>query len=109
MEPNLGFQDEASLPPELVSTTFLKIVVLPQVSKLWLGVSNGMLPVRDLVPKVLMAVSYCGHQLTQMLGWAAIAYYRRKVQPRIMELAGIACSMMGDVMGTLGCELGHGM
>ena len=51
------------------STTFLTNVVdamtlgLPQVCKLWLGVGKGMLPVKNLAPKIHMAVSYCGSQL----------------------------------------------
>ena len=45
--------------PSCFSTTFLIIVVevvtpgLPQVCKLCLGVSKGMLPVRHLAPKIL--------------------------------------------------------
>ena len=35
----------------------------PQVSKLWLGVSKSMLPVKHLAPKIIMAVNYYGRQL----------------------------------------------
>ena len=51
---------------------------LPQVCNLWLGVSNGMLPVEYLAPKILttMAVICCGHQLCQRLGWSAPAYHK---------------------------------
>ena len=52
--------------PSLFSTTFLRVVVgfmtlgLPLVCKLWLGVGKGILPVKHLPPKVVMAVNYCG-------------------------------------------------
>ena len=69
---NLGFMDVAFKPSQAgFSTTFLKIVVevmtsgLPQVCGLCVGVSMGMIPVKDLVPKILkiMAVNHCGRQL----------------------------------------------
>ena len=64
----------------------IKIVVevmtsdLPQVSKLWLGVSKGMHPVKHLAQKILkiMAVNYCGWQLALRLGWAAPAYHKKE-------------------------------
>ena len=53
---------------------------LPQVCKLILGVSKGMLPVKHLAQKILkiMAVNYCGRQLARRLGWAAPAYHKNK-------------------------------
>ena len=36
---------------------------LPQVSTQWFRVNNGMLLVKHLAPKILMAVNYCGRQL----------------------------------------------
>ena len=66
------------------STTFLKIAVevmasgLPQVSKMWLGISKGVLPVKHLAPKILMTVNYCGRQLAQWLGLAAPAYHTKE-------------------------------
>ena len=51
--------------------------VLPLVCKLLFGVSKGKLPVRHLTPIELMAVNYCGRQLTLGLGWAAPAYLMR--------------------------------
>ena len=60
--------------PVATDCLFLKIVVeamtsgLPKVSKLWSGVSKGMLPVKYLAPKILMAVNYCGCQQAQRLG-----------------------------------------
>ena len=65
------------------STTFHKIVVmvmtsgLPQVCKLWLGVSKGMLPVKHVARKILMAVNYCGRQLAQRLGWVSPAHNQK--------------------------------
>ena len=57
-----------------ISAMFPKIVVeatrsgLPQICKLWFGVSKGMLPVKHPAPKIIMAVSYCGCQLARRLG-----------------------------------------
>ena len=51
---------------------------LPQVYKLWLGVSKGMLPVRHLAQKILLAVNYCGRQLARRLWWAAPAYHEKE-------------------------------
>ena len=50
---------------------------LQQVCELWLGVSKGMLPVRDYNNKKLqiMAVSYCGRQLARRLGWVTPVYH----------------------------------
>ena len=49
---------------------------LPQVCKLWLGVSKGMLPLKHLAPQILMAVNYyCWRQLARWLGWAEPAYH----------------------------------
>ena len=73
----------------------------PQVCKLWFEVSKGMLPVRLLAPKILMAVNYCGRQLAGRMGWAAPAYHKS-------DGVGIASSMMGGLMGDLGCGLGCG-
>ena len=70
--------------PTLFSTTFPKIVIevmtsgLPQVCKLWLWVSKGMLPVKHLEPKILMAVNYCGRQLARRLGLVAPAYHKKE-------------------------------
>ena len=50
---------------------------LPQVCYLWLRISKGMLHVRHLAPKILMAVNYCGRQLAEGLGLAAPAYHRK--------------------------------
>ena len=41
-------------------------------------VSKGMLPVKYLVPKILMAVNYCGRQLAQRLGWTTPAYHNKE-------------------------------
>ena len=49
---------------------------LPHVCELWFGVCNGMLPVRHLTPKILVAVNYCGCQLAQKLGWVAPACHK---------------------------------
>ena len=51
---------------------------LPQVCKLWLAVGKGMLHVRHLAPKILMAVNYCGRQLPSTLGWAATAFHKKE-------------------------------
>ena len=67
--------------PNWFSITFLIIVVevmtsgLPHISKLWLGVSKGMLPVKHIAPKILMAVNNCGQQVAHRLDLAAPAYY----------------------------------
>ena len=50
---------------------------LPQICKLSLGVSKGMLHVKHLAPKNLMAVNYCGRQLARRLGWASPAYHKK--------------------------------
>ena len=51
---------------------------LPQVCKLWLGVSKGMLPVKHLAPKILIAANYCGHQLAPRIGWMATACHKKE-------------------------------
>ena len=83
-EPQFGFS-VLSVPafPSWFSTTCLRIVVdvmtsgPPQVCKLWLGVSKGMLLVKHLAPKIfkIMAVNNCGCHLARTLGWAAPAYH----------------------------------
>ena len=64
--------------PSWFFATFLKIVGLPLTCYLWLGVSKGMLPVRHLAKKILMAVNYCVHQLFRRLGWSAPAYHKKE-------------------------------
>ena len=65
------------------STTFLLIVVedtiseFPQVCTLWFGVGKGMLPVRHLAQKILMAVNFFWRHLARRLGLAAHAYLRK--------------------------------
>ena len=65
------------------STTFHKIVIdvmtsgLPQVNRLWLGVSNGVLPIKYLTQKI-MAFNYCGRQVARMLFWVAPAYHKKE-------------------------------
>ena len=66
------------------------------MSKLWRGVSKGMLPVKHLAPKILMAVNYGGRQPDQ------------KVQPLKLEGASITGSIMGYLIGTLRCGLERG-
>ena len=51
---------------------------LPQVSKLWLGVSKGMLPVKHLAPKILIAVNYCGRQLARWFVWVATTNHKKE-------------------------------
>ena len=72
----LDFQGVRSCLPKLVfSITFLKIMVevlifgLPQVFKLWFGVSKGMFSVKCLTPTISMAVYFCGRELAQVLGF----------------------------------------
>ena len=66
-----------------LSTTFLIIVVdimtlgLPQVSKLLLVVSMGMLSVKHPAQEILMAVIYCRRQLSRRLWLAAPAYHKK--------------------------------
>ena len=97
------------------STIFLTIVVeimtlgLPQVCKLWFGVRNGILPVKHITPKILKAVNYCGRQLSRRLGWAAPANHKKEGAARNLQCVGIACCMIGDLMGALGCGLGRGI
>ena len=67
----------------------------------------GHAPVKHLATKILITVNYCGHQLDRLLGWAAPAYHKKEDKSRILERARIACSMMGGLMGALGCRLGH--
>ena len=70
--------------PSWFSTTFPKIVVevmtsgQPQVKKLWLGSSKGMLPAKQLAPKIFMAVNHCGCQLARGLGLAAPANLKKE-------------------------------
>ena len=49
-----------------------------QVSKLCSGVGKGMLPVRRLAPKILMAVNYCLRQQSRGLSWTTSAYLRKE-------------------------------
>ena len=81
---------------------------LPQVCKLLLGVSKGMLPVKHVAQKILkvMAVNHSGHQLARRLGWVAPAYHE---QDGIREHASLAFSMTGGVMSALGCRLECGI
>ena len=37
-----------------------------------------MLPVKHLVKKILIAVTYCGRRLARCLGWAAPAYHEKE-------------------------------
>ena len=39
--------------------------------------SKGMLLVKHLAPKIIMAVNYCGRKLAQSLRWAAFAYHKK--------------------------------
>ena len=73
------------------------------------GISKGRLPVTHIAPKILMEMNYCERQLAQRLGLAAPAYHKRKVQPRILESASIACSITGNMMSAIGCGLGRGI
>ena len=68
--------------------------------KLWLRLSKGMLPVKHVVQKILIAVNYCGRLLPQRLGFLASAYH--EMEAAILH-ANIVCSMMGDLMGALVC------
>ena len=113
-EPNLGYQDVALQPStSWFNNTFLKIVFeamtsgLLQTCKVWLGVSKGMFPVKQLHKKILMAVNYCGRQLVRRIGWAASAYHKNI--SHFQECANIACSMTGGLMGGYGCGLGRGI
>ena len=98
------------------TTAFLKIVVevmtsgLPLVSKLPLGVSKGMLPVKHLVPKILkiMAVNYCGRQLARRLGWAAPAYHKKEGVTLNPGACKFSLQYDGGLMSALGCGLGRG-
>ena len=79
--------------PSWFSTTFPKIVLeampseMPQLCKLLLGVSKGMLPVKHLAPKIIMAVNYCWRQLARRLGWGHLPTIKMKVPPCILEYA----------------------
>ena len=70
--------------PGWFSTTFPKIAVavmtsgLSQVCKPLFGVSKGMLPVKNLAKKILMAVNYCGCQLARRLGWATPVHLEKE-------------------------------
>ena len=37
-----------------------------------------MLPLKHLAPDVLIAVNYCGRQLTHWMVWAAAAYHKKE-------------------------------
>ena len=85
MELSLGFQDvvlTAFL--NWIYTTFPKTMVeamtsgLPHVSELWFWISDGMLHVKHLAPKIPMALNYCGHQLARRLGWVTPAYHKKQ-------------------------------
>ena len=74
----------AFLPSRAVSTTFLKIVVvvmtsgLPQICKHRLEVCKGMLPAKHLVQRILMAINYCGCQITRWFWKAALANHKKE-------------------------------
>ena len=80
---------------------------LSQVCKLWFGVCNGILPVKYLAPKILMAVNYFRHQQARMLGQAVSACHKKDGATRILEHASLACGMTGGLMSALGCGLGR--
>ena len=52
-----------------------------QVCKLWLGVSENMLPVKHLDPRIPIAVDYCGRQLDLNLGWVAPVNHNKGANP----------------------------
>ena len=49
---------------------------LPQVSNLWFGVSEGMLPMNYLTLQMLIADDYCGLQLASRFGLEVPAYLK---------------------------------
>ena len=51
---------------------------LPQDCRLWLGVEKGMLLVSHLAQQILMAVHYCGCQVSQKLEWVAPAHIKNE-------------------------------
>ena len=65
-----------------------------------------MLPVKHPATKILMAVGYCECQRARSLGQAAPACHKKEGAAHILECASIACSMMVDLIGALGCEVG---
>ena len=51
---------------------------LPQVCKLWLGLSKGKLPAKHPAPKILMSINYCGCRLAQSLELVAAACHKEE-------------------------------
>ena len=74
---------------------------------LWVGVSKGMyLYVKHQPIKILMAINYCGCQLPQKLGWAALAYNKKEgatPHPEAHKHSFLSVCLMG----ALGCSLGR--
>ena len=64
----------------------------------------GLLPVKYLAKKIIVAVDYCGSQIAQRVGLVGRAYLK-KVQYLILECTGVAGNMTGDMVGTLRCGL----
>ena len=80
---------------------------LPQVSKLWLGVSNGMLPVRHLATNILiMAVNYCWRQLARQLRWATPAYHQKVAAAPHPGVCKFSLQYEGRPDGCLGVRVG---
>ena len=66
-------------------------------------VSKGMFAVKHLAPKILMAVNYCGHQLTKRLGWAAPAYHKNQGATLHPGACNLSLRVTGGQVGALGC------
>ena len=82
---------------------------LPQVCKLWMGVSKGMLPVKYLVKAMLMAVNYCRRQQARRLGWATPAYHKEEGATPHPGVCKYSLQIDGMPDGRMGCVLGCGI
>ena len=66
----------------------------------------GTLLVRHPTSGMPMVVNYCRSQVARRLRWVHLSTVKRKVQPLILDHAGIACNMTGGMIGALGVRVG---
>ena len=66
------------------------------------GVAIIMLLVKLFCSQILIAVEYCRPKLADWSGWSASDYFQKMVQPLILMLTGMACIMVGSLVGEFG-------
>ena len=81
---------------------------LPQVCKLWFGVSKGMPCVKHLAPKNHGSQLLWAPASPKVGVGGKMPTIKRKVQPCILERASLAYSMTGGLLSAFGFALGRG-